>query len=128
MTQLIQAGDMEANEANVICDYSSLQANLHLLATDFERLKTYLAGYTDEGIYSECLEGVQDSMSDFQLVIRSGKLPVQVIAQIVDFYYLMERLARLPSTGNVEAFRYGADCQKAKELARFAADALDRIS
>jgi len=119
---------MQTNETNLICDYSSLQANLYLLATDFEGLKTYLAGYTDEGIYSECLEGVRDSMNDFPLVIRSGKLPLSVIAQIVDFYYLMERLARLPSTGNVEAFRNGSDWQKAKELARLAADALDRIS
>lgn len=125
---MIEADDMQTNETNLICDYSSLQANLYLLATDFEGLKTYLAGYTDEGIYSECLEGVRDSMNDFPLVIRSGKLPLSVIAQIVDFYYLMERLARLPSTGNVEAFRNGSDWQKAKELARLAADALDRIS
>jgi len=119
---------METNETNLTTDYSSLLANLHLLAADFEGLKTYLAGYTEEGIYSECIEGIRDSMEDFPLIVRSGKLPLPVIAQIIDFYYLMECLVRSSSTGNVEAFKNSADWQKAKALAKLAADALDRLS
>lgn len=46
-------------------DLGNLQSNLYLLASDFESLKKYLAGYSDNGIYLECLEGVREPMANF---------------------------------------------------------------
>jgi hypothetical protein len=109
-------------------DYETLQANLYLLASDFESLKAYLPGYSDEGIYLECLEGIRDPMTDFPAMILSGILPLQLIAKIFNCYFLMEQLARHPaSTNNAEAFINNEWWQKLRQLAKEAADGLEEI-
>jgi hypothetical protein len=66
-----------------------LKANLFLLATDFNDLQSYLVGYSDEGIYSECIEGIREPMATFSSIIVAQKLSLPVIAKIFDCYYLM---------------------------------------
>jgi hypothetical protein len=113
---------------NFITDYSTLQANLYLLATDFESLKKYLAGYTEDGIYNECLEGIREPMAEFPAIIRSGQLPAKVIAKIFECYFLMEEMARYPyPTNNVEAFKNDKGWNKVRQLAKEAADALEDL-
>jgi hypothetical protein len=120
---------MEINNNNITSDYRDLQANLYLFASDFETLKAHLAGYSEEGIYSECLEGIREPIANFPAMIESGKLPLAIIAKIFNCYYQMEALSRYPyPTNNVDAFKNNSDWQKVKYLAREIADALEQIS
>ena len=107
-------------------DLNALQANLSLLATDFEILKNHLSGYTEEGIYNECLEGIREPMAEFSHMIRSGQLTLEMTAKIFDCYYLMEALARYPNnTNNARSFQSDESWNEVRQLAKEAASALE---
>jgi hypothetical protein len=109
-------------------DYGTLQANLYLASSDFNSLMTHLAGYSEFGIYQECLEGIRQPMEEFSAMIRSGELSNEVLGQLFDCYFLMENLARYPrDTNSAEAFKSSEEWDKFRVLAKSAADALESI-
>jgi hypothetical protein len=106
-------------------DIYTLQANLYLLATDVETLRTHLAGYSDFGIYQECLHGVREPMEDFADLIRSGQWPSETLAKIFECYYRMEALARYPAeANNPESFCTDKQWNEVRRLAKEAADSI----
>lgn len=108
-------------------DFSTLQANLDLLACDFEDLKFLWKGYSDFGVYQECLSGVREQMFDFPDMILSGQLSLPAIAKVVKCFYHMESLARYPySTNNEVSFQNDPAWQKVRELAKEAAEGLEQ--
>jgi hypothetical protein len=109
-------------------EFDTLQANLYLLASDFESLKKYLEGYSEFGIYRECIYGLIEPMEDFPAMILSGKLALPAIAKIFECYYLMESLARHPAdTNNEESFKNSPSWNKLRQLAKEAADMLEKL-
>lgn len=103
-------------------DIDTLKSNLYLLSTDFESLKGFFKGYSDPGIYSECLEAVRESMAAFPSIIKCGQFSLETIAKIFECYYLMESLARYPfTTNNAEAFKSDENWNHVRKLAKEAA-------
>lgn len=113
------------SEENTNYDFGTLKANLYLLATEFNDLKTYLAGYNDFGIYQECLYDIREPMEEFPAMIGSKKLSLETISKIFECYYLMESLARHPlSTNNEESFKNDEQWNRVRILAKQAGDLL----
>ncbi|MEO9146295.1 MAG: hypothetical protein ABI237_12145 [Ginsengibacter sp.] len=97
-----------------------------MLACDFESLKSHWVGYSDFGVYQECLEGIREQMADFPDMILSGQLSLPAIAKVVECFCLMESLARYPNaTNNEESFKNDPWWQKVRSLAKEAAQALE---
>jgi hypothetical protein len=108
-------------------EIKTLQANLYLLATDMSVLRTYLTGYTDFGIYQECIHAVRGEMAEFGNYLLEGLNP-GIAAAIFDCFYLMESLSRYPAqTNNEISFEHAAEWKEVRLKAKTAADLIETL-
>jgi hypothetical protein len=114
-------------ENNPSDNFATLKSNLFLFSLDSESLKAYLKDYSEFGMYTECIEGVRESMATFSSLIESQNYPALLLAKVFDFYFTMEILIRSEFTNNYESFQHHVLWQKLKTDAKNIAEEMDAI-
>lgn len=114
------------SEPTLTAELEALCAALELLSLRYEDQRAFLppSGYTEEGVVSECADGLRDAMWSGPALLRGGGLSPSAAGDVLECYLRMEGLLRDPATRTPRAFAEHPEWQRVRALAGAALTAL----